>query len=63
MKDGKCAKCGSSEVKSIVGAAGLSLSTVSHVWLRTYVCGECGYTENYVEPDDRKKVLAKAEPV
>ena len=61
MKSGECPKCGSSEVRAIRSGNGLSLGTFSWIWLRTYVCAACGYTESYVDAGrDREKVLRKA---
>ena len=63
VKSGECPKCGSSEVRALERGNGLSLSTFSWVWLRTYICAACGYTESYVDPGrDREKVLRKAGP-
>ncbi len=61
MKKGTCPKCGSTEIRTnrrkihqgdhfYLGSAGLT-----GLYCHSYVCLDCGYLEDYVEP----KYLAK----
>ena len=72
MKDGKCPKCGATDVRCTVGmpkntnAYGLNTVPIGGKWLPqyakldNYVCVHCGYVENYVaEPDKLQKIIER----
>jgi ribosomal protein S27AE len=61
-----CPKCSSRDVLRIPekssgdSAVGLSNWWPSNVWVTRYVCGACGYTEQWVEsPADVRKIREK----
>jgi predicted nucleic-acid-binding Zn-ribbon protein len=59
MKSGKCPKCGSQDIRFQQGMSkrdDLRLSAFSGIALCDYICGQCGYVESYVRPEDLKKV-------
>lgn len=71
MKDGKCPKCGSSDVlhvekryPEVRGIVGVSLW--SRVTVDDFVCGNCGFVEKYLSDladveKIRKKAVSEAE--
>lgn len=65
MKNGTCPKCGKREIyykqnscmdtKNNIWISALSIGVVTY-----YVCGNCGYLENYLEHDkDLQKITKK----
>ena len=57
MKNGQCPKCGSREIYSNTNRKFPALHTMTigsgnfgnrYAYLDTYICGSCGYVENYV---------------
>jgi ssDNA-binding Zn-finger/Zn-ribbon topoisomerase 1 len=64
----KCTKCESSDVLRIVGHAGafgsgnnipVGKTIFSSVKVTRYVCGQCGYSEEWVEAADLQKLREK----
>lgn len=62
---GKCPKCGGTDIRMVegfVGAAGtgnnllLGLSIYSGIPKNTYVCCDCGYTEEWINEGDIERV-------
>jgi ribosomal protein S27AE len=66
---GKCAKCGSAEVLRIPGQVGafgtgnnipIGKTLFSSVKVTRFLCGQCGYSEEWVESaDDLQKLREK----
>ena len=69
MNRGKCAKCGSTDVRrgpplkwwrSSSGMIPVGVGHGSHVSVQWCVCVSCGYAETYVvKPEDREKIRKK----
>lgn len=73
MKQGKCPKCGSSQIYSAVdlplkggpfGSNSIPVSLTAMAALDNYVCTACGLVEHYIaDPDMLEKIAAKWTPV
>ena len=68
MKNGKCPKCGSTEIYAAqdlplksgpFGSNSIPISLTSMAALDNYVCTDCGYLERYVADEDKLKEIAK----
>ena len=68
MKNGKCPKCGSSEIFSgkdlplksgPFGSNSIPISLTSMAALDNYVCTDCGLVERYVADEEKLKEIAK----
>ena len=72
MKDGKCPKCGSADVRSSAGVknrldeehgiqigGGLLPRTAR---IENYVCISCGYVENYILDQKKLRMIAERWP-
>lgn len=66
MKNGQCPKCGSGEVYSNTNRKFPALNTMTigssnfgnrYAYLDTYICGSCGYVENYVAKQEDLKYI------
>ena len=67
-KTRSCAKCGSSEILRIPGSVGafgsgnniqLGATLFSSVKVTRYLCGDCGFLEEWVESADLQKLRDK----
>jgi predicted nucleic-acid-binding Zn-ribbon protein len=73
MKNGKCPKCGSTNVFTAgnlplksgpFGSNSTPISLTSLAALDNYVCADCGLVERYVaDPDKLKEIAKKWNPV
>jgi predicted nucleic-acid-binding Zn-ribbon protein len=68
MKNGKCPKCGSTEIfagkdlplkSGPFGSNSIPISLTSMAALDNYVCTDCGLVEHYVADAQRLKEIAK----
>jgi predicted nucleic-acid-binding Zn-ribbon protein len=68
MKNGKCPKCGSSNVYSAAdlplkggpfGSNTIPVSLTSMAPLDNYVCVDCGLVESYVADKEKRKEIAR----
>jgi predicted nucleic-acid-binding Zn-ribbon protein len=68
MKNGKCPKCGSSEIfagkdlplkSGPFGSNSIPISLTSMAALDNYVCTDCGLVERYVADEEKLKEIAK----
>ena len=68
MKDGKCPKCGSSEIftgkdlplkSGPFGSNSIPISLTSMAALDNYVCTDCGLVERYVADEEKLKEIGK----
>lgn len=68
MKEGKCPKCGSTEIfsgaevvlkKGPFGSNAIPISLTSVVALDNYVCGDCGMLESYVSDPVKLAEIAR----
>ncbi len=66
MKSGKCPKCGSTDIysnknRSIkAGHRLLDFSGLKNIMSETFVCGNCGFVEDYVNDDNHlEKIKSK----
>ena len=68
MKNGKCPKCGSSEVYAATdlllksgpfGSNSIPISLTSLAALDNYVCTSCGLVERYVADEEKLREIAK----
>lgn len=65
MKNGRCPKCGSSEVHQALmlgERTGLLISTFSSARVMTCICVSCGYLEEYVLDRDKLAQIAEKWP-
>jgi len=70
MKNGKCPKCGSTNIHSKRGGLGYSNSSSIYIYLPQsqptspveYVCTSCGYVEMYIVEAARLAEIDKAWP-
>ena len=67
-KTGKCPKCGSSDVLRVEGKAGAygsgnnimtGMTIFSAVLVHRYVCGNCGYSEEWIDKEDIRQLKDK----
>ena len=68
MKSGKCPKCQSEAVyvgsevfpkSGPFGSNAIPVSLTSMAALDNYVCGDCGYVEQYIADDSKRKEIAR----
>ena len=68
MKNGKCPKCGSTEIYAAkdlplksgpFGSNSIPVSLASIAALDNYVCKACGFLERYVADEDKLEEIAK----
>lgn len=68
MKDGKCPKCGSTEIYSHegmllkggpFGSNSIPISLTSMAALDNFVCTDCGLVESYVADEDKLSEISK----
>jgi len=68
MKDGKCPKCGSSQVFTATdlplkggpfGSNSIPISLTSMASLDNYVCTDCGLVESYVADEEKLEEIAR----
>ena len=68
MKQGKCPKCGSTNIFSAVdlplksgpfGSNSIPVSILSIAALDNWVCTDCGYLESYIAEKDKLKEIAE----
>ena len=67
-KTGKCPKCGSNDVFRVEGKAGAygsgnniitGMTIFSAVLVHRYVCGNCGYSEEWIDQEDIRQLKDK----
>ena len=66
MKRGKCPKCDARDVRQVTGDRYRNyhqFAAFSGVRVCDYICGQCGYMESYVVPEEWSKVRERLPPV
>jgi hypothetical protein len=59
-KTGACPKCGSREIVNIPSSAGAFGAVFSAVKVSHYLCGGCGFIEEWIDdPENREKIKKK----
>lgn len=70
MKNGKCPKCGSADVRSSVGVKNGQTSVIQigggfvphTARMNSYVCLNCGYVESYISDQKKLRMIAERWP-